>query len=452
MRRFRQYQTVLKKEPKLFDISEKLYKEAIQKEGQDNCVQAKITAYVIAPIMYRFVAWVLQDAIKRGKKRLYFLARDGYSMYHVAKILCEKAKLSLECKYLYCSRYALRSAQFYMLSEKSLDYVCLGGMDVTFEKLMKRAGLSPDEAEKVAHLLGYESRMDDVMSYNTIKEMKPLLGGCSFFMERMYERSKECYPDVRGYLEQEGFLDDLPFAIVDSGWTGSMQKSLQQLMQSMGSDNTLEGYYFGMYEYPKDVNKETYHCYYFEPDTYMRRKVYFNNNLFECIFSSPEGMATGYKKENNVFVPTFEHSGNPNKERIEYSTNVIKRYTEDIFEKYPQDMNEDKDKFLNTAEKLLFYFMGKPTIEEAQEYGNYIFCDDVIGEENQVVATRLNSREIKENFLVSKSMNMLMKTGKPIKESAWIEGSTVLNSEMGEKKLSQCALCKYALYIRKRMK
>lgn len=452
MKRLRQYQTILKKEPKLFEVSEKLYKEAMQNEGQYNCVQAEITAYVIAPIIYRFVAWVLQDAIKRGKKRLYFLARDGYSMYHAAKILCDKVSLPIECKYLYCSRYALRSAQFYMLSEKSLDYVCLGGIDVTFEKLMKRAGLSLDEAVKVAHLLGYESRMDDAMSYTAIKEMKPRLGECSFFMERMYERSRECYPKVKGYLEQEGLLDEIPFAIVDSGWTGSMQKSLQQLMQSMGSDNILEGYYFGMYEYPKDVKKETYHCYYFEPETSIRRKVYFNNNLFECIFSSPEGMATGYKKENHMFVPTFEHSGNPNKERIEYSTDVIKRYTEEIVKRYPQDINEDKNKFLNMAEKLLFYFMGKPTVEEATEYGNYIFCDDVIGEENQIVATRLNSREIKDNFLVSKSMNMLMKTGKPIKESAWIEGSTVLNSEMGEKKLSQCALCKYALYIRKRMK
>lgn len=448
MKRLRQYQMVLMKEPKLFEISERLYKEAIHK----NEVQAGVTSYVIAPVMYRFVAWVLQDALMRGKKRLYFLARDGYSMYHVAKILCEKADLPIECKYLYCSRYALRSAQFYLLKEQSLDYICLGGMDVTFEKLMHRAGLSQEEAEKTAGILGYENKMNEHLSYNEIKAMKQVLNDCVFFMESMLAHSKACYPLVTGYLKQEGLCDAVPFAIVDSGWTGSMQKSLQSLMRSMGADATLEGYYFGMYEYPKDVDRETYHCYYFEPETSMKRKVYFSNNLFECIFSSPEGMVTGYKCENQLYIPTFEHSGNPNKERIEYSTNVIKRYAEEIINQYPQDIKEEKNKFLNTAEKLLFYFMGKPTVEEAIEYGSYIFCDDVIGEENQVVATRLNSREIKDNFLLSKSINMLMKTGKPIKESAWIEGSTVLNSDMGEKRLNQCALCKYALYIRKRMK
>lgn len=448
MKRLEQYQTILKKEPKLFEISEKLYKDAVHSSE----VQASITSYVIAPIMYKFVAWVIKEALLRGQKRLYFLARDGYSMYHAAKILCEKAELPMECKYLYCSRYALRSAQFSLLGEKSLDYVCLGGMDVTFEKLMHRAGLTLEEAKETARILGYENQMQKHLSYNEIKAMKPVLNECTFFMETMLNRSKECYPIVSGYLKQEGLLDDIPFAIVDSGWTGSMQKSLQSLLSSMGKNITLEGYYFGMYEYPKDVIKDTYHCYYFEPDTSLRRKVYFNNNLFECIFSSPEGMVTGYKNEDNMYLPTFEHIGNPNKERIEYSTNVIKQYTEEIVKKYPLDMNEDKNKFLNTAEKLLFYFMGKPTVEEATEYGSYIFCDDVIGEENQVVATRLNSREIKDNFLLSKSINMLMKTGRPIKESAWIEGSTVLNSDMGEKRLNQCALCKYALYIRKRMK
>ena len=448
MKRLRQYQAVLKKEPKLFEISEKLYKE-IRHSSE---VQAEITSYVIAPLMYRFVTWVLQDAINRGKKRLYFLARDGYSMYHVAKILCEKASLPIECKYLYCSRYALRSAQFYLLKEKSLDYVCLGGMDVTFEKLMHRAGLTDEEAKKTAEILGYKEEFNASLSYSKVKAMKPVLQECNFFMETMLEHSKDCYPQVCGYLKQEGLLDNVPFAIVDSGWTGSMQKSLQSLLRSMGAKSIVEGYYFGMYDYPTDVKTETYHCYYFEPKSDIRRKVYFSNNLFECIFSSPEAMVTGYKSENNVYLPTFEHLDNPNKERIEHSTKVLKRYAEEIIKKYPQDIKEDKNKFLKTAEKLLFYFMGKPTIEEATEYGSYIFCDDVIGEENQVVATRLNSREIKDNFLVSKSLNMLMKTGKPIKESAWIEGSTVLNSDMGAKRLNQCALCKYALYIRKRMK
>ena len=448
LKRLNQYRTILQKEPQLFEISEMVYKDMVHLSD----VQAGITSYVIAPVMYRFVSWVLNEAVKSNKKRLYFLARDGYSMYHVAKVLCEKANLPIECKYLYCSRYALRSAQFYLMGEESLDYVCLGGMDVTFEKMMHRAGLSYEKALEVAKLLELDEKMDVHLSYNEIKAMRQVLKECSLFMESMKEYAGTCYPLVTDYLKQEGLMDDVSFAIVDSGWTGSMQKSLQSLVNSRGKNITLEGYYFGMYEYPKDCKKETYHCFYFEPDSDIRRKVYFNNNLFECIFSSPEGMATGYKFEEGKYEPVFEHKENPNYERIEYSTGVLVKYAELILEKYPTNMQEDKDKFLIAASKLFYYFMGKPSKEEATEYGNYIFCDDVIGEENQILATRLSKREIRDNFLISKSMNMLLKTGKPIKESAWIEGSTVLNEDMGRGKLSQCALCKYALYVRKRMK
>ena len=446
----KRYKRILMKEPELFDTAEKVY-ELIN--GEDNqSILHGISSYVVAPIIYKFVLWIIKDALRRGKKRLYFLARDGYIMHHIAEMICRERKLPLECRYLYCSRYALRSAQYFILSNKSLDYVCLGGMNVTFEKLMDRAGLEEKEAKQTARLLGYEKKKSLGMAYNEVKSMKPILESCSYFMEKMYQHSKEKYPLVCGYLSQEGLLDDIPYAIVDSGWTGSMQKSLQGILQSMGKNSAIEGYYFGMYEYPKDMKKENYHCYYFTPERFLRRKVYFSNSLFECICSSPEAMVIGYKSENNKYLPVFEKPDNPNKERINYHKKVIDEFTKEMLLKELLNAGDEKEGFQDVAERLLFHFMGKPTVAEAQEYGSYVFCDDVIGEKEQIVAAVLNSKEIKENFLWSKSRNMLMKKGRPIKESAWIEGSIMLNPKMGKKKLKHSALCKYALYIRKRMK
>lgn len=434
------------KEPKLFKASEKVYQKLMENKKSNSSVQCMIAAYVISPTIYSFVAWVLEDAIQRKKERLYFLSRDGYVMYHIAKIMCEEKKLPIECKYLYCSRYSLRSAQFSMLAEKSLDYICLGGMNVTFEKLMDRAGLNEYEIEKTAGILGYQKRRNTGMTYNEVKSMQNVLKDCSYFMERLYEHAEENYPFVTGYLKQEGLLDDVPFAIVDSGWTGSMQKSLQYLLHSMGKDIILEGYYFGMYEYPRDMKKENYHCYYFKPEKFLRRKVYFSNNLFECIYSSPEGMVTGYTMHDRKYLPVFEKPNNPNAESITFHTEVIKDFTTEMISK---NWNEGN---LATIEKLLSIFMGKPTEDEAREYGKYVFCDDVIGEKQQTVAAILSSSEIKDNFLLSKAANMFAKKGRIIKESAWMEGSIMLNQDMGERKLKHCALYKYALYIKKRMK
>ena len=46
-------------------------------------------SYALAPALAGFVQWLLDRAVRSGKKRLYFLARDGYFFYQAALILCK---------------------------------------------------------------------------------------------------------------------------------------------------------------------------------------------------------------------------------------------------------------------------------------------------------------------------------------------------------------------------
>ena len=101
---------------------------------------------------------------------------------------------------------------------------------------------------------------------------------------------------------------------------------------------------------------------------------------------------------------------------------------------------------------MLHLFMGNPTIEEAWEYGNYVFCDDVIGEAKQKIAAPLNIQKIKENRLLHNASNLIRKQGTAIHESAWLEGSIMLCREAGARELKHCAAYKYVLYLRKLMK
>lgn len=438
----------MKKDRMLSDISEKLYQEEAEKENPKTVT----TLFVMAPVLCGYVLWVLQEALRTGKKRLYFLARDGYSMYQAAQVICRELGLSLECRYLYCSRYAFRSAEYHLLGEESLSYICLGGIRVTFEKLMLRAGLTRQEAAEIAELLQFTDKMQMPLSYGEVKAMEPALSACMPFMEKMYAHARERYPFVCGYLRQEGLLEAVPYAVVDSGWTGSMQKSLKHLLESMGYLGEVEGYYFGMYEYPKDISGQPYHAWYFGPQEALRRKVYFSNSLFECIFSSPEGMTAGYEMKEGRFFPRLEKKHNPNREKIEKSTEYLKRYAKILTAEGSDLLLLPSTPIRNVAEELLYYFMGRPTVPEAREYGGYIFCDDVIGEREQRVAEELTYEELKENRLLYKSIHMLLKRGKPVHESAWIEGSTVLAERAGKGDLRQCALYKYVLYLRKMTK
>lgn len=456
-KRLLQYRKVLKKDQMLYETSEYLYN---RNNEQVACTDI-VSLYVMAPVMVRYILWVLSNALQRGHKRLYFLARDGYSMYKIATIICQKQELPIECRYLYCSRYAWRNAEYFLLQEKALDFICLGGIDVTFQKLMYRAGLNTEEATYFASLLGFEGRMEEVLSYSQVKDIQPQLAKCRPFMKMFIQHSKEVYPAVMGYLQQEGLFDDISYALVDSGWTGSMQKSLQHLLQSKGVEKEIEGYYFGMYEYPKGITKKVYHTYYFTPKTHMRRKVYFSNSLFECIFSSPEGMTTGYRKTGNHFVPVLEQPVNPNHLQIAKTTNYLCEYTKCMLENHREWLGTEKffqsrifysNRTDKTSERLLSYFMGHPLPEEAKAFGKYVFCDDVLGEETQTVAAPLSFEEIKANFLFHKSINLLRKSRKPVRESAWLEGTSVLIEEASERALRQAAFYKYVLYLRKMRK
>ena len=466
-KRLQLYRKILSRQQLLYSISEKLYNEEPHSQGP----QSITTLYVMAPVMVLYILWVLQEAVRTGKRRLYFLARDGYSMYHVAKTICEQAQIPVECRYLYCSRYAWRGAEYALLGEKGLDYICLGGIDVTMRKVMQRAGLTEDEGKRAAEMLGIDE-YDRPLAYQEVKALIPGLTDCSYFMDLMLERSREKYPSVCAYLQQEGMLEDVPWAIVDSGWTGSMQKSLQHLLDSMGCQTRVEGFYFGMYEYPVGVERSTYHSWYFNPEEAIRRKVYFSNSLFECIFSSPEGMTVGYCKKENRMAPVLETEESPNREQILQSTACLTRYASELTSACvglsdtdqcnvagESDTHSKVRMILNRignnegrklAFSLLQQFMGRPTAEEAQVYGDYVFCDDVIGEADNRVAAALSYQEIRENRLLNKGRNMLLRTGKPVRESAWLEGSIMQLEQAGERELPHCVMYKYMLYLRKR--
>lgn len=455
MKKKEQYRRILVKAPRLYEASLKLYTD-YEEDGKDGGsgedAWISVFCHVFAPALFSYVRWVLFKAQESGKSRLYFLARDGYMMYLVAKKLCEMNGLRIECRYLYCSRYALRSAEYMLLGEECLAYICLGGMNVTFEKLMRRSGLSEAEAEEVARRLGYAEHRRERLSYGQIKAFHSRLRESPFYMEKVLAHAKERYPLAISYLKQEGLADNVPYAIVDSGWTGSMQRSLYRLLKSAGYKGTIEGYYFGMYEYTQDMERSLYHTYYFSPEKDNFRKAFFCNNLFECVFSSPEGMTTGYLRTEAGYKPIFAASGNPNDSRIRKGAGMMLRFTELYAEGEAVDEGSGKkaaDMEKRAAARLFKAFMGRPSPEEAEAFGGYLFDDDVTGEEKRPVAAALSSKQLKESRLFHRLLSYAIKNEHPPVLSAWQEGSAVLLKGADTYELWHIAAYKYAMYMKK---
>lgn len=404
---------------------------------------------VFAPVLLCFVKWVLIQANQQGIKRLYFLARDGYQMYQVGKEICMKCQLDIECRYLYGSRYAWRIPQYSLEGENCLDKICLGGIDVTFEKIMRRGGLTKEESLQVAAELGFLERRKKVLAYQEIINLKDMLRNSSF-LKLVYQHSTEAYETTIGYLEQEGIFEDINYALVDSGWVGSMQQTLVQLIKSAGKEKRLVGYYFGLYEIPKGEDKNAYQTFYFSPKRGIRKKVYFSNCLFEAVYSAPHGMTVGYEKKEDGYYPVFNNKHNLNQKQMEQINRWLEGY---LKESSVQDfICKTQLLDIEVVFRLFKKIMGKPCRKEAECFGKLVFSDDVSEEEVQTVAGKLNYTEIKNQHVLNKALIKLGLKNTVLKESAWIEGSITNVGKAIRWNLWHAVIYKYLLYIRMRFR
>lgn len=383
----------------------------------------KCGAEITGPVVFNFVRWVLDEAMHRGIKTLYFLARDGYTPFKVANLIVEKLSLPVTCKYLYCSRNSLRLPTYHFIGDEAYDLLSLGGYHVTVDSILNRVPLSTSTKQTILREL-------DIPTENAIKTLskKELftftnrLRTNETYRVAVSEKSKEAYLPAIGYLRQEGLLEQDTVAIVDSGWTGSMQRSLRQLLESVGHSGTLVGFYFGLYAQPSDPHDGTYLSWYFNKQGRTKDKVLFCNNLFECILSAPHGMTLSYQESSGRFEPVLLPGSD------KYSLELINAQIESIINYSSMQLSALENSFdrraaLKLTRKMLHRFMSKPTKEEALTYGRFLFDDDVTDSNQYSLANENQLLLLRGYSIPARVFRKIRKVGKNVPELFWPYGT-----------------------------
>lgn len=350
---------------------------------------------VIAPILLDYVEWVLEQAKQRNLKRLYFLARDGYILRKLAELLCKTKALAIECRYLYCSRYALRCASYGLLSQDEvISMVGISSVQCSPLLILKRCPFTVQEIEQVAaacRVTDLQQLLDDRGRLAFSAQLKE----CSLFWRLLQQESHKAYEAAVNYFRQEGLLEG-NVAIVDSGWSGSIQRSLSQLLRSEGFTGQLRGFYFGMYQSPKRPEDGLYHTFYFNRSGKLSDKAWFNNNLFECMLAAPHGMTVGYTVREGYMVPQFQEKRTPMELKLvrEQEAGIL-RYAQHYLQgRYTNRSHQER---LTQCRKNLRRCMVHPTLREVELLSAFQFCDDSTEEYFMPLAEvgtlqRLNSR------------------------------------------------------------
>ncbi len=436
---------------KILIASPQLYRAAQGMHPSKDDTAAVAASYVLGPALGTFVQWLLCHALSHGKERLYFLARDGYLMYHAALIFSETLGLPVDCRYLSCSRYALRLPLFHMDHEAALDYVCRPGLHVTLASVLGRAGLNHVEQDEVIERLGPPVSRIDSIPPSKLPTVRQALLQCRPFLTYMDQHSFQAFPGLAGYLKQEGLLDNIADAIVDSGWVGSMQKTIGQILTHLGRVRPLEGYYWGLYELPDKAERHRYHTYFFGPEGRLREKVSFNNCLFEAIFTAPHGMTLSYREEGGRYLPCYAPVSERGKAFAQQMSEHLLRYVRLLAQELRGvEMEQPKQvRDRRTVRRLLRMFMTSPSPQEARLFGSLPFSDDVITGNEAALAAGLTEEELEKSHAVAKLLAVVRGEREHVRESAWYEGSAVLYGKRGPRHLRQYRLYQYLRQIHK---
>ncbi len=328
--RLKKYESILEENTFLFDVSMKTMEEYAD-------LFKKTYSLTFAPTLLSYVIWVLRRAKENNVKRLYFLARDAYPMYECAVALQKMNVIpwDLELKYLRVSRFSLRVPEYHLLKDGALDRIFLSGIDVSFRRILKRANLTDEEISLVYRQLKPEFEPDDLLNRNQILHLREeTKKACAEercdLLSLIEAHSKAAYKTTMGYLEQEGLLDEIVFAVVDSGWVGTIQKSLQNLLETKKKNIEVRGFYFGLYELPRDHQKCSYEAFYFYPKGFVKRKTLFSNCLFETVYSESCGMVKSYTQTEAGYEPVLSEIRNPNTKILEDARTVFQEYMKKI--------------------------------------------------------------------------------------------------------------------------
>lgn len=335
---------------------------------------------ISGPVFADFVLWILKKSQDKNIKILYFFARDGYLLYLIAKYICKQCNINIECRYLYCSRRALRIPTYHFIDakeRKSLIYFTYG-VDIALESVINRTGLTVEEFEQVKKNLNISIDNDKNLPINDYADLCDIIDNNILYKEILFKTSKEAYNNVIGYFKQEKVFSYNKIGIVDSGWFGSMQRSFRQILEHNNHKCSIIGFYFGLFKTSNDERDGEYLGWYFDEHRKFLNQVLFCHNVIECLLSAPHETTIGYVFKENKWQPVMENF------KEEYLHNIIKLHIRGVMDYIHgkdirvTDFNNEIE--LKKSSRVLRRFMILPRRTEVDAFIDFLFKDDLFND------------------------------------------------------------------------
>ena len=311
------------------------------------------------PLLYSYSEWIVDQAVKKGIRRLYFIARDGYLVKQIVDIMLDKRKTDITTGYIYGSRKAWRMAS---LSEEHYNLYQMF-LWSHYYKITTLSELAVTMHFPLEELYGYlpgtyaKDRENDKISGQELEYIIRKLSADKTFRQYHLQKLKEEKVLAQKYLAQEIDISDDNFAFVDVAGGGLTQGCLRELL--------------------KDRYQKPIHTFFFKidrvnlvegsvTDTFMPGFLK-NDLIIEMICRAPHGQTGAYAEQNGKIVPVLE--GVENKLLIEHGFYEYERGVED-FTEIMCDTSRNAGIDIGSMKNILLYLkhIGENPSKDVLEY------------------------------------------------------------------------------------
>lgn len=265
-----------------------------------------------AMVVYSFIKWLRNRVKDNSIKHVYFCARDGYLLKRAWDVLDSDRELKITSSYLYVSRKPLNFSTGYLdsspnkLSSTFCDFLTVTYRGISFRKVVERLQIdqTPELLSDAHQTFGDLDRI-----YDDWHDRANLIDFIQRNSASIYEKSREIYESTSEYFRQEGLFSIDSAAIVDLGWSGTLQVGINKLMNAQGIERKVTGFYYGLNtnaagnRYRAGWMEAAFGSDYilFEDQAYLRNAV----DVLETLHSAPHGSVAGYQVEGRKWVPVM---------------------------------------------------------------------------------------------------------------------------------------------------
>ena len=262
----------------------------------------RMAADFVSPAYIPYVRFVIEEARRRGIKRLYFLNRDSYILLKIAEQIPHEG---IELRYLYVSRRSLMVP--YLRDCRDEDYIAIAD----------RNNLVGRDSDHLLWQLQYtRQQMQEeygvnlpfvrIVNASQQQQFMDTLFRHERFTPRFKERADRQFELIKEYFRQEGLLDEDKTAMVDVGWLGTSRLMINRLLKDCGGHPTTF-FYMGV---RRDVISplEGDYVSYFQPGQLDTNATALIENYFSA---SPYPSTGAYARDTETgrIVPVFSDNG-----------------------------------------------------------------------------------------------------------------------------------------------